>query len=220
MKNFDRPYFSTSISEFWKRWHISLSTWFRDYLYISLGGNRVGKGRLFFNLFITFLISGLWHGANWTYVIWGGLNGIYLIIELIISKPINDAIQYLKLNRFPFIITLIKGVFTFNLICVTWIFFRAKTVTDAFYILTHLFSDLQLNGVFSKLAIAKFDLQIIIFSLLILLYTEGSSKNISMLNWLNTKPLYVRWSVYVSLGIAILLFGAYEQNQQFIYFQF
>jgi alginate O-acetyltransferase complex protein AlgI len=220
MKNFDRPYFSTSISEFWKRWHISLSTWFRDYLYISLGGNRVGKGRLFFNLFITFLISGLWHGANWTYVIWGGLNGIYLIIELIISKPINNAINNLKLNRFSFIITLIKGVFTFNLICLTWIFFRAKTVQDAFYILTHLLSDLQLKGVFSKLAIAKFDLQIICISLLILLYTEGSSKNISMLNWLNSKPLYLRWSIYVSLGIAILLFGAYEQNQQFIYFQF
>jgi alginate O-acetyltransferase complex protein AlgI len=220
MKNFDRPYFSTSISEFWKRWHISLSTWFRDYLYISLGGNRVRKGRLFFNLFITFLISGLWHGANWTYVIWGGLNGIYLIVELIISKPISNTIHYLKLNRFSYLIQFIKGVFTFNLVCLTWIFFRAKTVQDAFYILTHLLSDFTIKGVFSKLAISKFDLQIIAFSLLILIFTEGVQSRVSILKWLSIKPLYVRWSVYVLLGVAILLFGAYEQNQQFIYFQF
>ena len=126
MKNFDRPYFSKSISEFWKRWHISLSTWFRDYLYISLGGNRVSKGRLYFNLMVTFLISGLWHGANWTYVIWGGLNGLYLVIELWISKPLSKLVEFLKLNRFPFLLNFIKTGFTFSLICLTWVFFRAK----------------------------------------------------------------------------------------------
>ena len=220
MKNFDRPYLSTSISEFWKRWHISLSTWFRDYLYISLGGNRVSQGRLYFNLFLTFLISGLWHGANWTYVIWGGLNGVYLIVELLITKPLANSVNYLKLNRFTYVLNGIKGLFTFNLICLTWVFFRAKSVNDAFYILTHLFTDLQIQGVFSKLAIAKFDLQIIAFSLLILIFTEGVQNKISIAKWLAVKPFYVRWSIYVSLGIVILLFGAYEQNQQFIYFQF
>ena len=220
MKNFDRPYLSTSISEFWKRWHISLSTWFRDYLYISLGGNRVSQGRLYFNLFLTFLISGLWHGANWTYVIWGGLNGVYLIMELLITKPLANSVNYLKLNRFTYVLNGIKGLFTFNLICLTWVFFRAKSVNDAFYILTHLFTDLQIQGVFSKLAIAKFDLQIIAFSLLILIFTEGVQNKISIAKWLAVKPFYVRWSIYVSLGIVILLFGAYEQNQQFIYFQF
>ena len=220
MKNFDRPYLSTSISEFWKRWHISLSTWFRDYLYISLGGNRVSQGRLYFNLFLTFLISGLWHGANWTYVIWGGLNGVYLIMELLITKPLANSVNYLKLNRFTYLLNGLKGLFTFNLICLTWIFFRAKSVNDAFYILTHLFTDLQIQGVFSKLAIAKFDLQIIAFSLLILIFTEGVQNKISIAKWLAVKPFYVRWSIYVSLGIVILLFGAYEQNQQFIYFQF
>jgi len=84
MKNFDRPYFSKSVAEFWKRWHISLSSWFRDYLYISLGGSRVSRPRWYFNLFFTFLISGLWHGANWTYVVWGGLNGLYLIMETLL----------------------------------------------------------------------------------------------------------------------------------------
>ena len=128
--------------------------------------------------------------------------------------------HYLKLNRFTYLLNGFKGLFTFNLICLTWVFFRAKSVNDAFYILTHLFTDLQIQGVFSKLAIAKFDLQIIAFSLLILIFTEGVQNKISIAKWLAVKPFYVRWSIYVSLGIVILLFGAYEQNQQFIYFQF
>lgn len=220
MQNFDRPYLSKSISEFWKRWHISLSTWFRDYLYISLGGNRVSQSRLYVNLMLTFLISGLWHGANWTYVIWGGLNGLYLIIEFILTKPFTNLVNYLKINRFPFILNVFKGFITFNLICLTWVFFRAKTVSDAFYIVGHLFKDFTLKGVFSKLAIAKFDLQIIAFSLIVLILVEWLQRGVSLRNWLTIKPLYVRWSVYVFLGVAILLLGAYEQNQQFIYFQF
>lgn len=220
MKNFDRPYLSKSISEFWQRWHISLSTWFRDYLYISLGGNRVSQSRLYFNLMVTFLISGLWHGANWTYVIWGGLNGLYLIIEFMLTKPFTNAINYLKINRFPFILNVFKGLVTFNLICITWVFFRAKSVSDAFYIISHLFKDFTVKGVFSKLAVAKFDLQIIAFSLIILILVEWLQRGTSLRNWLTVKPLYVRWSVYVFLGVVILLLGAYEQNQQFIYFQF
>jgi alginate O-acetyltransferase complex protein AlgI len=220
MKNFDRPYLSKSISEFWKRWHISLSTWFRDYLYISLGGNRVSQSRLYFNLMVTFIISGLWHGANWTYVIWGGLNGLYLIIEFILTKPFTNVVNFLKINRLPFILNVFKGFVTFNLICLTWVFFRAKTVSDAFYIITHLFKDFTVKGVFSKLAVAKFDLQIIVLSLVILIVVEWLQRGVSLRNWLTVKPLYVRWSVYVFLGVAILLLGAYEQNQQFIYFQF
>jgi alginate O-acetyltransferase complex protein AlgI len=220
MKNFDRPYFSKSISEFWKRWHISLSTWFRDYLYISLGGNRVSKGRMYFNLMLTFLISGLWHGANWTYVIWGGLNGLYLVIELWITKPLSKIVEFLKLDRFPVLLNFIKTAVTFSLICLTWVFFRAKSVQDALYILTHILTSFKIPGLFSKLAIAKFDLQIIGFSLLILVFTEGLQRGKSLRMWLDVKPVYVRWSVYVLLGITILLFGAYEQNQQFIYFQF
>ncbi|PIV92368.1 MAG: membrane-bound O-acyltransferase family protein, partial [Flavobacteriaceae bacterium CG17_big_fil_post_rev_8_21_14_2_50_33_15] len=121
MTNFCRPYFASSISEFWTRWHISLSTWFKDYVYIPLGGNRVVKWRWLFNLFITFLISGLWHGANWTFVFWGALNGCYLILEAIVFKRRRDGIFNI--------------VFTFILINFAWIFFRANSITEALYII-------------------------------------------------------------------------------------
>jgi alginate O-acetyltransferase complex protein AlgI len=112
MINFARPYFAKSISEFWKRWHISLSTWFRDYLYISLGGNRVSSFRRYLNLFFTFLVSGLWHGANWTYVIWGGLNGFYLIAEQQ-RLPYTDKLR----ASYPsgFVIWIVRGGFTISI---------------------------------------------------------------------------------------------------------
>ena len=169
---------------------------------------------------VTFLISGLWHGANWTYVIWGGLNGLYLIIELWLTKPLAKAVETVRLNQFPFLLKLMQGTLTFTLICLTWVFFRAQTVQDAFYILTNMTHGFQIQGLFSKLAIAKFDLQIIIISLLILVITEWFQRGKSLITWLDVKPVYVRWSVYVLLGITILLFGAFETNQQFIYFQF
>jgi D-alanyl-lipoteichoic acid acyltransferase DltB (MBOAT superfamily) len=135
MTNFNRPYFARSISEFWKRWHISLATWFRDYLYISLGGSRVSIPRWYFNLFIVFLISGLWHGANWTYIIWGALNGFYLIFAIIsqgFRKKINKLTGIQKhpgLNHFLQILT------TFILASFAWIFFRANNIKDAFLII-------------------------------------------------------------------------------------
>ena len=126
MKNFDAPYQSSSVSEFWKRWHISLSTWFRDYLYISLGGNRVSLPRWYFNLFFVFLVSGFWHGANWTYVAWGALNGTLLIIESILGVS-SDRKNMLQ--------TFLKSTITFLLICTTWIFFRAAHISQAIFIL-------------------------------------------------------------------------------------
>lgn len=135
MDNFKQPYFSKTVSEFWRRWHISLSTWFKDYLYIPLGGNRVSKWRKDFNLFITFAVSGLWHGANWTYIIWGSLNGIYLIIENYIKssesrfKKKIDGIWLNNLYLFS------RSIITFVLICFSWIFFRASSFSSAIYII-------------------------------------------------------------------------------------
>ncbi|MCL4856946.1 MAG: MBOAT family protein, partial [Flavobacteriales bacterium] len=130
MKNFNYPYFSKSINEFWKRWHISLSTWFRDYVYIPLGGNRRIKWRWYYNLFITFLISGLWHGANWTFIVWGIIHGTILIIETITIKKETSN------NKFKNGLLMLK---TFIIVCLSWVFFRANNIQDAFSILTHIF---------------------------------------------------------------------------------
>ena len=130
MKNFDCPYLATSINEFWKRWHISLSTWFRDYVYIPLGGNRCSKNKQKINLLVTFLVSGLWHGANWTYVFWGGIHGVAQIIENSCAKGITK----IKKSKFGL---LLSWAFVFLFCNIAWVFFRATTIHEAFYVLTH-----------------------------------------------------------------------------------
>lgn len=128
MKNFDHPYFAQNPVDFWRRWHISLSGWFMDYVYIPLGGSRKGKLRTAFNLMVTFLVSGLWHGANLTYVVWGGINGLYNIIYRFMPKPKN------KIKRFA----PLKILGTFLLVDFSWIFFRAANLSDAVYIVKNL----------------------------------------------------------------------------------
>ncbi|WP_317165801.1 MBOAT family O-acyltransferase [Spirosoma arboris] len=223
MKNFDSPYFSRSISEFWKRWHISLSTWFRDYLYIPLGGNRVTQSRWYFNLFITFLVSGLWHGANWTYVIWGSLNGFYLILENI-TKPLRNRfyglINFSTKSKLSSILGLLS---TFFLTCFAWIFFRAKTVQDALYIVSHLFSNFSASIKQLKpgaLGSTQYDYIVSMMSIIILLSVERIQNEHLCDRWLFQQPYLVRMLLYSSLIIFILLFGMFDVQEQFIYFQF
>src|SRR5262249_19004978 len=140
IKNFDQPYLATSIATFWRKWHISLSSWFRDYVYIPLGGNRVSRRRWYFNLMITVLFSGLWHGAKWTFVIWGALHGIYLLVGIWTAGARARLIEWTRLARFPRLYRFIEIGVTFGLVCFAWIFFRAPTFHDAWYIVTHLFS--------------------------------------------------------------------------------
>ena len=140
MKNFDRPYLSQSIGEFWRRWHISLSTWFRDYVYIPLGGSKTATGRCCLNLMITFLISGVWHGAKWTFVVWGGLNGLLLIYEMLTKNIREQWATRLGLDRFPLLRQSFRTMTTFSLIGLTWVFFRANTLNDAFFMTGQLFS--------------------------------------------------------------------------------
>lgn len=128
MTNFRRPYLSRSISEFWRRWHISLSTWFKDYVYVSLGGSRYGKLRTSINLMITFLISGFWHGANWTFVIWGGLNGLYLVLENLLGRR-SGGDRTRKLS-------LLGSLYVFILISFAWIFFRSNNAVEAMSIIS------------------------------------------------------------------------------------
>lgn len=145
MLNFNRPYASRSISEFWSRWHISLSTWFRDYLYIPLGGNRVKLPRLYFNLFIVFMISGIWHGASWTFVIWGALHGCYLIIALM-TKNIGIKIsEFFKKLKLAFVVNAFNIVSVFALVTFAWLFFRAETFSDSMYIVKNMFKIKDFN---------------------------------------------------------------------------
>jgi D-alanyl-lipoteichoic acid acyltransferase DltB (MBOAT superfamily) len=215
MKNFNRPYFAKNIAEFWSRWHISLSTWFKDYLYIPLGGNRVSVPKWYFNLFIVFLISGLWHGANWTYLVWGGLNGVYLIFASQ-SKQFRENLNVkLGFTKFP---KLLKGsqiLTTFILVAFAWVFFRANTIADAFTIIKKiagldgsLFIENPSKLIFSFLGIA-----ILFIIELKREFYKGKFSLFDNQNWM------VRNLTYASLIIIILVFGVFDGGQ-FIYFQF
>ena len=140
MKNFKRPYFAKSVSEFWHRWHISLSSWFRDYLYIPLGGSRVSKLRWALNIMVVFVVSGLWHGASWGFVMWGALHGLYLLIGRF-TRPLKDkTLGKLHINPQGKLIGFIAGLITFALICFAWILFRANSMREAAVIIRALFT--------------------------------------------------------------------------------
>lgn len=215
MTNFNRPYFAKNISEFWKRWHISLSTWFRDYLYISLGGNRVAVPRWYFNLFIVFLISGLWHGANWTYVLWGAINGFYLVFAIITHQLRSKLDKLTGLSKNPKLHKAFNIIITFLLSCFAWIFFRANNIDDAFLIIKKVFT---FKG---PLFIQNPSMVIYSFTgIFILLFVDmkkefykGSFSFFNHQNW------WVRNLSYVTLVIIILLMGVFDGGQ-FIYFQF
>ncbi len=204
MQNFRHPYFACTISDFWHRWHISLSTWFKDYLYIPLGGNRVSSMRCYFNLMVTFVVSGIWHGANWTFLSWGTLHGILLCLErwLGISKK-----RFSGLEKFS------HWFITFTLVCFAWIFFRANNLSDAYTIITGIFTHFGIP----YLAIADF--LAIALALFIMLLKEcqeeyqWKSRLVAPGNWL-TSHLYI-----VIMIAYIILFGVLN-GDQFIYFQF
>lgn len=214
MRNFNRPYFSSSISEFWSRWHISLSTWFKDYLYISMGGNRVSIPRWYFNLFFVFLVSGLWHGANWTFIIWGALNGIYLVAALLRDRVyaklgFKTAKEKTGLSRF-FNISL-----TFLLICFSWIFFRAKDLSHATLIIKKIFT-FEKGSLFITNPTFTYSLFAIAF-LLVSEYREEYYKD--RLSPVNNPNIVVRYIACLALVLLILLIGVFD-GSQFIYFQF
>lgn len=232
MKNFDRPYSSASISEFWSRWHISLSTWFRDYLYISLGGNRVAVPRWFFNLFFVFLVSGFWHGANWTFIIWGMLHGLYLIGAILIDKAKVSIFGVPEKKEKSKLLLTWDILVTFVLVSIAWVFFRANNVSDAFYIIGKLpgaFSDVIRLLHYRRVTfmniwnIHQFDTVWKVAGTLILLVFLESSQYIqykyNLMKSLEVKPFYLRWGIYYILIFAIIFLGVFE-NRQFIYFQF
>jgi D-alanyl-lipoteichoic acid acyltransferase DltB (MBOAT superfamily) len=228
IKNFDRPYFSKSISEFWRRWHMSLSSWFRDYVYIPLGGNRVVKWRWYYNLFITFLLSGLWHGAAWTFVFWGALHGIYLIVGELTKRERSKLKLNLGIQEGKILDKSWRVLVTGFLVCIGWVFFRAQSFSDAVYVLNNSFTNLytqiykidSFDYVRRLLKVDSVDqLQILLLSIFVLIAVEFWQRKPSYYKRFLNMPIYVRWSTYYILIFSIIFLGATE-SQQFIYFQF
>jgi alginate O-acetyltransferase complex protein AlgI len=226
MKNFDRPYLSTNIGEFWRRWHISLSTWFRDYVYIPLGGNRLTTSRRYLNLLFVFLLSGIWHGANWTFLIWGGLHGCYLILEDIIYS------KFKNLKEISSSISIfIKQSVVFILVAIAWIFFRAESVSDSFYIIRNLFSNWlpQIKQIINNESLVRLKLLYIeqqskefylaIFLILLMTIVHRLQGKMNFDSWIIGKKKKLRWSIYYSMLLIFIFWGVFNRSS-FIYFQF
>ncbi|MCH5248485.1 MAG: MBOAT family protein [Lachnospiraceae bacterium] len=214
MTNFKSPYFSFSIKEFWSRWHISLSTWFRDYVYIPLGGNRVPKWRNCLNLLITFLVSGFWHGSAFTYIIWGAVHGLLQIIETLIYPRKTERKKHFW--QLPV---------TFILICFTWIFFRANTIEDAVWIISRLFWDASRPYNYLKTAVICLEMSYVkigalALSVLVLFMYDLLSLKYDVIKEFSKLKFFVRWPVYVLMLVVIALFSAKGVATEFIYFRF
>ncbi len=215
MNNFNHPLLSSSTSEFWKRWHISLSSWFKDYLYISLGGNRVVIPRLVFNILIVFLISGLWHGANWTFVIWGGLNGLLLVLGYF-ATPLKSKIYKIALvAKSPYFTRAVQTIFTFVLISFTRIFFRSTDVEQASLVISKI---IHINGPLFTNGLIPMIYNLAIISLLVLIEVKHEFFD-SKFTIFRHENHWVQKLAYASLIICIFVFGVFD-GSQFIYFQF
>jgi len=232
--NFKTPYMARSISDFWSRWHISLSSWFRDYLYIPLGGNRVVKWRWYYNLMVVFLVSGLWHGANMTFIVWGALHGSYLVFSILTEKTRNRAVELVGLKSRPFLHSCLQMSITFGLVLFAWIFFRAASITDALYICNAIFAGLpeffsniasvdsgwfrlRLGEIFSVMHWYDFVLSLLLIGFLIAADRYGRT----LLEYVMSieRPSMYRWALYYTATMSILLFGKFGASE-FIYFQF
>ncbi|MEH0156170.1 MBOAT family O-acyltransferase [Limibacter armeniacum] len=217
MRNFAFPYFSRDIAEFWRRWHISLSTWFRDYLYIPLGGSKGGSYMKLKNTFIIFIVSGFWHGANWTFVVWGFLNALFFLPLLLAASNRNNIDTLAKGKLLPSFKELLGVVSTFALTLLAWIFFRAADISTAFA---------YIDGIFSKsfFSIPEIDIKTLVFVLIhivLLLMVEWLQREkehgLEFKNLSIPKPF--RWSMYIMLSFYLLTFGIFEETE-FIYFAF
>jgi D-alanyl-lipoteichoic acid acyltransferase DltB (MBOAT superfamily) len=229
MVNFEQPYFARSIREFWRRWHISLSSWFKDYLYIPLGGNRKGKWRKRLNVMIVFIASGLWHGANISFAIWGFLHGAYQVIGDITHSTRTRIKERLHVKTETFSYRLFQVLFTFIIVNIAWVFFRADSFTDALGIFTNIFGNPNpwqiFNGALFNLGIDRPHMNALILAIVVLFLADRLRyrKGLHLSEFLRTQNVWFRWAVVLGLFMSILVFGAYGPEydaKQFIYFQF
>ena len=216
MENFRSPYFSASIREFWSRWHISLSTWFRDYVYIPLGGNRCGKFRHNVNLMITFIVSGLWHGANWTFVVWGAVHGLAQIVENAFVPKRYEPHGVARAVR-------VLGTFTF--VMLAWVFFRANSIGEAVYVIGNIFTGISdvrtyiTDAGYRVFDISRVDKIAFAMSLSLLFIWEHIAMKRDLFSWLNNHNAIIRYIYIYSMVLVILLVGHVGQST-FVYFQF
>lgn len=213
LQNFSFPYFSRDIAEFWRRWHISLSSWFKDYLYIPLGGSKGGIWIKIRNTFIVFLVSGFWHGANWTFIVWGLLNAIYFLPLLIFNKNRNHIEIVAPHSAFPSLKEFLQIVTTFGLTVFAWIFFRANDLHHAFQFILGIFS----KTLFSLPTIRP-TYVILLMLFFIIIEWLGRRNKYALEKMAFQYSSFFRWSMYIMLIMAIFIFGA--KQQEFIYFQF
>lgn len=212
MKNFNYPYFSRNIAEFWRRWHISLSTWFRDYVYIPLGGSRVSQLKQLRNIFIIFIVSGFWHGANWTFIIWGGLHACYYIPVMLTGKH-REFTGTVALNKsIPSLKELSQITITFLLVTLAWIFFRAASITVAIQYLKRLFTNVTFNVQY--LNIERYSIEALGLVAL-LLFFEWPHREYE-----HPFVLKFRWIKMIIILLLLLMLGVYSEHNSFIYFQF
>lgn len=220
--NFRNPYLSVSIKDFWRRWHISLTSWFTDYLYIPLGGNRKGKILKYFNIFIVFTVSGLWHGASWHFVAWGVIHAIYQIAGDIKSEA-GRKVGKNKLQQALFSQKLGKVIMTFILVDVAWIVFAADSLLHAYQIYRQMFTTFQVAGVY-EIGLDRGNWFILNFGIVILMAVDMiHEKGKSVFQFVNRQTIWFRWILYLGLVWSIILFGIYGVGydaSQFIYFQF
>ena len=216
IKNFNMPLFARSFYDFWKRWHISLTTWFTDYLYIPLGGSRVVKWRWYFNIYAVFIISGLWHGANWTYVIWGVLHGLYQLIEIWTDKSRRKFFEIVGLTKFPVLLKTLGVITTLLLVSFATLFFGAHNLNDSFTLMQNA---LQLGTLKDFISVFDNELILGIFLIGFLMTTEYLNHKYNIIRIIGNKHIIIRWSIYILAIILVATFGVFEELE-FIYFQF
>ncbi len=228
MENFDAPYLSTSVSEFWRKWHISLTSWFKDYLYIPLGGNRKGKIRKYINILIVFLVSGLWHGASMAFVFWGGLNGLYQVIGSLLMPIRKWICKVLALNEDSLAHKAVKVFVTFGMVDFAWLFFRAGNMSSAKEAILNMIAQnnywILFDGSLYECGLNSKNFIVMVISILILLGADLAKKRgIIVRNIIIKQDYWARWLAIAIPIVAILIFGVWgnmEHNAGFIYFQF
>ncbi|MCR5233862.1 MAG: MBOAT family protein [Lachnospiraceae bacterium] len=219
ISNFRQPYLAGSIKEFWGRWHISLSTWFRDYVYIPLGGNRCSKVRRDINLLITFLCSGLWHGASWTFVLWGGIHGVCQIIENRIKEAVGLTKEKEKALKGP--VKLLLTLLTFCIVSYAWMFFRANSISEALYAVRSMFTDFSLKGAMVQMTMSGKSVVKTTGAILLLMIYDHFNEKKDLLREMNRLNPVFRFAVYVVSAIVVIALKVNNSYaQEFIYFKF